>query len=330
MEDAVNSKQCSWRDDDGIWKSECGLSWTITNNDGLLKNEMSFCPKCGLKILEIFPKQDIEEDINDNEKCCSCNEKGGIYRDKDGWFIPCECNCCGKIGSQLVADKLNLSEENNNKGFHFDRVEFNAYEQAFYEEWADQNRPRHGINGSLSIVQSVISKTVHKDAGLGFRFKPIPKSEVATERDYKVAASVIQFLGSNGGQYFLSKVEERFTKILENSKSDDHKRALNFRNAKNVITKNTITKNDSLLTAIKNVAKFWPPREGSIKYHEACTALLHVANIYTITVINTDTDLANAIARLDVIIDAPDGSPEANERTVLSDLIATYEDSIKL
>jgi len=37
-------------------------------------------------------------------------------------------------------------------------------------------------------------------------------------------------------------------------------------------------------------------------------------------------DLDAALARLDVIIDAPDGSVEADERTAISDLIAAYED----
>jgi len=43
-------------------------------------------------------------------------------------------------------------------------------------------------------------------------------------------------------------------------------------------------------------------------------------------VIRTQEDLEWALARLDVIIDAPDGSIEAGERTVLSDLVAAYED----
>jgi HTH-type transcriptional regulator/antitoxin HigA len=42
--------------------------------------------------------------------------------------------------------------------------------------------------------------------------------------------------------------------------------------------------------------------------------------------IRTKADLAAALARLDVIIDAPDRSPEADERLALSDLIAAYED----
>jgi HTH-type transcriptional regulator/antitoxin HigA len=41
--------------------------------------------------------------------------------------------------------------------------------------------------------------------------------------------------------------------------------------------------------------------------------------------IRTKADLAGALARLDAIIDAPDGSPEADERMGLSDLIAAYE-----
>lgn len=41
--------------------------------------------------------------------------------------------------------------------------------------------------------------------------------------------------------------------------------------------------------------------------------------------IRTKTDLAVALAHLDVIIDAPAGSLEAAERSALSDLIAAYE-----
>lgn len=45
----------------------------------------------------------------------------------------------------------------------------------------------------------------------------------------------------------------------------------------------------------------------------------------SVPVIRTSKDLREALKRLDAIIDADDGSPEADERTVLSDLIAAYE-----
>jgi len=48
--------------------------------------------------------------------------------------------------------------------------------------------------------------------------------------------------------------------------------------------------------------------------------------LIALPVIHNQMDLDEALARLDVIIDAPDGSVEADERTALSDLIAAYED----
>ncbi len=48
--------------------------------------------------------------------------------------------------------------------------------------------------------------------------------------------------------------------------------------------------------------------------------------LIALPIIRTKSDLDNALDRLDQIIDAPDGSPEADERTGLSDLIAAYED----
>lgn len=45
----------------------------------------------------------------------------------------------------------------------------------------------------------------------------------------------------------------------------------------------------------------------------------------SVPVIRTSKDLRDAIKRLDAIIDAEDGSPEADERTALSDLVAAYE-----
>jgi HTH-type transcriptional regulator/antitoxin HigA len=51
-----------------------------------------------------------------------------------------------------------------------------------------------------------------------------------------------------------------------------------------------------------------------------------MTTMISVPVIRTDADLAAALARLDVIIDAPDGTPEADERAVLGTLVAAYED----
>lgn len=51
-----------------------------------------------------------------------------------------------------------------------------------------------------------------------------------------------------------------------------------------------------------------------------------MSTLIALPIIRTKADLAEALARLDAIIDAPDDSREADERTALSDLIAAYED----
>jgi len=51
-----------------------------------------------------------------------------------------------------------------------------------------------------------------------------------------------------------------------------------------------------------------------------------MATLIPLPIIRAKADLQEALARLDVLIDAPDGSPGADERMALSDLIAAYED----
>jgi HTH-type transcriptional regulator/antitoxin HigA len=51
-----------------------------------------------------------------------------------------------------------------------------------------------------------------------------------------------------------------------------------------------------------------------------------MTTMVSVPVIRTDADLAAALARIDAIIDAPDGTPEADERATLGTLISVYED----
>lgn len=45
-----------------------------------------------------------------------------------------------------------------------------------------------------------------------------------------------------------------------------------------------------------------------------------------VPVIRTDADLATALARIDAIIDASDGTPEADERATLGTVVSVYEE----
>lgn len=45
------SNGCKWSfDDDGYWKSACGITW-VFNDGGPIENEYNFCQKCGGKVV---------------------------------------------------------------------------------------------------------------------------------------------------------------------------------------------------------------------------------------------------------------------------------------
>jgi HTH-type transcriptional regulator/antitoxin HigA len=51
-----------------------------------------------------------------------------------------------------------------------------------------------------------------------------------------------------------------------------------------------------------------------------------MTTMISVPVIRSDADLAAALARLDSIIDAPDSTPEADERATLGTLVSVYEE----
>ena len=51
--ETLKENQCNWLLEDydyDLWKSECGIDWSMTNSEGPINNKMNFCPNCGGEI----------------------------------------------------------------------------------------------------------------------------------------------------------------------------------------------------------------------------------------------------------------------------------------
>ena len=82
-----------------------------------------------------------------------------------------------------------------NKGKNANRLEANPVEKKFAEAWDEMNDLSR--QGSLGTLNWLLAEDPNW-----------PKDGEVTPRDRMVAATVIQWLGSNLGQYFLGQIKK--------------------------------------------------------------------------------------------------------------------------
>lgn len=99
----------------------------------------------------------------------------------------------------LVALAIKQDSYENNKGYGFERTEHNPREKAFYEQWLKENEPLAHINHGHGLLQDLF---IEIDKDYPFLKKWITE---ITNRDRMIAATVIQWLGSNCGMSFLDE-----------------------------------------------------------------------------------------------------------------------------
>lgn len=99
------------------------------------------------------------------------------------------------------------AEETNNYGFHFDRTRLDdrtgRLEKALADEWARENETRY----NYGILQLLMLQAAPKE---GPEFDPW-----LTERERKIVAMVVQWLGTNCGRSFLYEASRRAGKEFE-------------------------------------------------------------------------------------------------------------------
>lgn len=114
----------------------------------------------------------------------------------------------GFISDELLDEIISLSIDddayNSNVGIDTKRLnEHNPREVAFYETWRDENYPHKSINFGHGILQDLFIETVSF-----FPKKDIWNEEI-NNRDRKIVATVIQWLGTNCGIAFLQKALDK-------------------------------------------------------------------------------------------------------------------------
>ena len=62
----TENKTCTWKLDASpyaeIWEADCGLTWSLEEG-GPEENGMNYCPKCGKKLVAVYPASDGDKDI---------------------------------------------------------------------------------------------------------------------------------------------------------------------------------------------------------------------------------------------------------------------------
>jgi len=94
----------------------------------------------------------------------------------------------------------------SNKGYRFERTETNERELAFYQQWLIENYPQPGLGHGQGILQDLF---IEREPGDFF----LPGNkwvEIINDRDRRIVATIIQWLGTNVGMSFLNEALERF------------------------------------------------------------------------------------------------------------------------
>jgi hypothetical protein len=93
-----------------------------------------------------------------------------------------------------MGEQPKLPGMQHDRGYGYERTQHNALEKAFADAWEQENQPRPGINHGGGILQDLF----YNRAG-----RPIHE---VTDSERMVAATVVQWLGTNVGFSFLTEI----------------------------------------------------------------------------------------------------------------------------
>jgi hypothetical protein len=148
--------------------------------------------------------------MNNEEMKVLCEVEGTLSHAMDGDY------CCGaedctdkhpqcREREMLVATKKLIALlEPKHKSLHQARLknDFNVAEKVYAEHWIEENKRNSAINRGFTLLEWILTPTGQE----------CPSGRVS-HRDAEVAASVIQWLGTNCGLAFLGECERKIKEL---------------------------------------------------------------------------------------------------------------------
>lgn len=160
----------------------------------------------------VLPRKAVNKRGGIHRVCEECEDDGGVGRDSDGSWYAFECELCGRVASKRVIKELTDRDVQRAKGIDWERIhhEHCLEERAWHEVWADRLRARPGQNFGRNLLENLVCRSPQ---GWYPWQRQRTKDDIPSERDYEVAATVIQFLGSNGGHWLREDVMKRLAEL---------------------------------------------------------------------------------------------------------------------
>lgn len=120
----------------------------------------------------------------------------------------CRCDVC-KAAEEAAREAAGRGEEIPRVGSPVEGCEYVNYELAFAEAWEKECRPSRGINYGYGLVQDLMVVHKPRQAASPFGLSGGRMAFWLTTRERVIAATVVQWLGTNCGMCFLREVLQR-------------------------------------------------------------------------------------------------------------------------
>lgn len=148
------------------------------------------------------PDPDAEEWLKNNFYC-PVTERTIHNPDRPGSIQP---DCVKRVehlrkARQERSEYQSLLIDPEHSSYSLERLQFSAEEHVYLSQWQKKNKRRPGINGNYTLIEHILCPSDQSC--------PPPVSQ----RDAYVAASVIQWLGTNCGKHFLDECEKEIPEV---------------------------------------------------------------------------------------------------------------------